>query len=132
MPKPITGRHAEAVFLLLQNGFRQELLERFLEDIALLHASDLEGSWNSTGQLRQGAIQIGIKNLHAGRSRRLIDFEEVVVRNAHLKIHIQQTIEGLSRACVPVVVFRHSQSKTRLDLSAEIVLEKVGGKSAQK
>src|SRR5215510_10959806 len=61
-PKPITGGHAKSVFLLLQNGFRQKLLERLLEDVAFLRASDFECSGNSTGQLRQGAIQIRIKN----------------------------------------------------------------------
>src|SRR5215467_2650763 len=103
----MSNRKPETMFLFSQNLLRKKPGERSLEDVALLKPFEFETDRNLSGYLCQASIQVRIADFYAQSLRHPVHLEKVVIRNAHLQIHIEETIEPRGIDNLSIVLQRH-------------------------
>src|SRR5208337_1131092 len=103
--QPLCKRHAKTVFLLLEHLLRQNFFHGLLENIPFLESLQLEGSGDTSGQLRQPIVEQRIANIDASELGRARHFANIVIRQSHLDVEIEDAIELAARPCPPEVFF---------------------------
>ena len=97
----------KTMFLFSQNFVRKNPGKRSLEDVALLKSLEFEPDRNLSGYLCQGPIQVRIADFHAQSFRHPVNLEKIVIRNTHLQIHIEKTIERRGSDNLSIVLPRY-------------------------
>src|SRR4030095_3788646 len=98
----------ETMFLFSQNLVRKKPGKRSLEDVALLKTLEFETNRNPSGHLCQTSIQVRIRDFYSQSLRHPVHLEKIVIRNTHLQIHVEKTIERRGSDNLSIVLPRDS------------------------